>query len=201
MAAPAVECVGLSKSFSGFAALKSVSFDVRPGEVHALLGENGAGKSTLIRLMSGALVPDEGEVRVSGERVRFVRPGDARRHGIATVYQELLLFPDLTVAENIFLGNAPRTRFGALDWRAMRARARALLDSLESRELDVDARLGDLSCSTRWRAGSWTSTRAWATSRWRTVSGWRSPRRSPRIRASSSWTSPPPRSPRGTSSG
>jgi rhamnose transport system ATP-binding protein len=128
-----------------------VSFDVRPGEVHALLGENGAGKSTLIRLMSGALVPDEGEVRVSGERVRFVRPGDARRHGIATVYQELLLFPDLTVAENIFLGNAPRTRLGALDWRAMRARARELLDSLESRELDVDARLGDLTVANRQR--------------------------------------------------
>jgi len=90
-------------------------------------------------------------VRVAGERVRLSSPRDARQKGIATVYQELLLFPDLSVAENIFLGNAPRTRLGALDWAAMRARARALLDSLESRELDVDARLGDLSVANRQR--------------------------------------------------
>jgi ABC-type sugar transport system ATPase subunit len=146
-----VELSSVSKSFGGVPALKGVSFDVHPGEVHALLGENGAGKSTLIRIMSGALPPDEGEVKVSGQRVRFGSPRDARRAGIATVYQELLLFPDLTVAENIFLGNAPRGRLGALDWKAMRTRARALLDSLESRELDVDARLGDLSVANRQR--------------------------------------------------
>jgi len=146
-----VELLDVSKSFGGVPALKNVSFDVRPGEVHALLGENGAGKSTLIRIMSGALSPDHGEVRVASERVRFGSPRDARRHGIATVYQELLLFPDLTVAENIFLGNAPRSRLGALDWGEMRARARTLLDSLESHELDVDARLGDLSVANRQR--------------------------------------------------
>jgi ABC-type sugar transport system ATPase subunit len=146
-----VELQEVSRSFGGVPALKGVSFDVRPGEVHALLGENGAGKSTLIRIMSGALAPDQGEVRVAGERVKLTSPRDARRRGIATVYQELLLFPDLTVAENIFLGNAPRSRLGALDWGAMRARARTLLDSLESRELDVDARLGDLSVANRQR--------------------------------------------------
>jgi len=146
-----VELSGVSKSFGGVPALKGVSFDVRPGEVHALLGENGAGKSTLIRIMSGALQQDEGEVTVAGQKVRFTSPRDARRAGIATVYQELLLFNDLTVAENIFLGNAPRGRLGALDWKAMRTRARALLDSLESRELDVDARLGDLSVANRQR--------------------------------------------------
>ena len=146
-----IELSGVSKSFGGVPALKGVSFDLRPGEVHALLGENGAGKSTLIRIMSGALQPDEGEVKVSGQRVRLTSPRDARRAGIATVYQELLLFPDLTVAENIFLGNAPRARLGGLDWKAMRTRARALLDSLESRELDVDARLGDLSVANRQR--------------------------------------------------
>jgi ABC-type sugar transport system ATPase subunit len=146
-----VELEDVSKSFGGTPALKRVSFEVRPGEVHALLGENGAGKSTLIRIISGALQPDQGELRVAGERVRFASPRDARQKGIATVYQELLLFPDLTVAENIFLGNAPRTRLGPLDWRAMRARARALLDSLESRELNVDARLGDLSVANRQR--------------------------------------------------
>ncbi|HVO19450.1 MAG TPA: sugar ABC transporter ATP-binding protein [Anaeromyxobacter sp.] len=146
-----VELKEVSKSFGGVAALRGVNFEVRPGEVHALLGENGAGKSTLIRIMSGALPPDAGEVYVSGERVRLGSPRDARARGIATVYQELLLFPDLTVAENIFLGNAPRKRFLALDWSAMRARARTLLDSLESRELDVDARLGDLSVANRQR--------------------------------------------------
>jgi rhamnose transport system ATP-binding protein len=146
-----VELREVTKSFGGVAALKGVDFEVRPGEVHALLGENGAGKSTLIRIMSGALSPDAGEVHVGGERVRFGSPRDARAKGIATVYQELLLFPDLTVAENIFLGNAPRKRLRALDWSAMRSRARALLDSLESRELDVDARLGDLSVANRQR--------------------------------------------------
>ncbi len=146
-----VELQEVTRSFGGVPALRGVSFEVRPGEVHALLGENGAGKSTLIRIMSGALAPDQGEVRVNGERVRLASPREARRYGIATVYQELLLFPDLTVAENIFLGNAPRGRLGGLDWGAMRARARVLLDSLESRELDVDARLGDLSVANRQR--------------------------------------------------
>jgi ABC-type sugar transport system ATPase subunit len=146
-----VELREVTKSFGGVPALKGVSFDVRPGEVHALLGENGAGKSTLIRISSGALAPDSGEVFVAGERVKLASPRGARRHGIATVYQELSLFPELSVAENIFLGNAPRGRFGTLDWSAMRARARALLDSLESRELDVDARLGDLSVANRQR--------------------------------------------------
>jgi ABC-type sugar transport system ATPase subunit len=146
-----VELREVTRSFGGVPALRGVSFDVRPGEVHALLGENGAGKSTLIRIMSGALAPEMGVVLVGGERVRFGAPRDARQRGIATVYQELSLFPDLTVAENIFLGNAPRTRLGALDWGAMRERARGLLDALESRELDVDARLGDLSVANRQR--------------------------------------------------
>ena len=146
-----VEVREVTKSFAGVPALKGVSFDVRPGEVHALLGENGAGKLTLIRIMSGALAPETGVVLILGERVKLGSPRDARRQGIATVYQELSLFPDLSVAENIFLGNAPRTRFGALDWGAMRVRARDLLDSLESRELDVDARLGDLSVANRQR--------------------------------------------------
>jgi ABC-type sugar transport system ATPase subunit len=146
-----IELTGVSKTFGGVPALKGVNFEVRPGEVHALLGENGAGKSTLIRIMSGALAPDEGEIKVNGRRVRFAAPRDARRAGIATVYQELLLFPDLTVAENIFLGNAPRGRLGGLDWKAMRSKSRALLDSLESRELDVESRLGDLSVANRQR--------------------------------------------------
>jgi ABC-type sugar transport system ATPase subunit len=146
-----VELHGIDKSFSGFAALKDVRFDVRPGEVHALLGENGAGKSTLIRIIAGVHQPDRGELRIGGEAVRLTSPGDARRRGIATVYQELLLFPELTVAENIFLGNAPRTRFGRIDWTAMRAKSRALLEELDSRDLDVDAKVGGLSVASRQR--------------------------------------------------
>ncbi len=146
-----VELHGIAKSFAGFPALKGVSFDVRAGEVHALLGENGAGKSTLIRIISGVHAPDRGEVRIGGEVVRLSSPRDARRRGIATVYQELLLFPELSVAENIFLGNAPRTRWGSIDWAAMRAKARALLEELDSRDLDVDAKVGGLSVASRQR--------------------------------------------------
>ena len=146
-----VELHGIAKSFAGFPALKDVSFDVRGGEVHALLGENGAGKSTLIRIISGVHAPDRGEVRIGGEVVRLSSPRDARRRGIATVYQELLLFPELSVAENIFLGNAPRTRWGRIDWAAMRAKSRALLEELDSRDLDVDAKVGGLSVASRQR--------------------------------------------------
>ncbi|HET9599253.1 MAG TPA: sugar ABC transporter ATP-binding protein [Anaeromyxobacteraceae bacterium] len=149
--ASAVELHDITKTFAGFAALKGVSLDVRAGEVHALLGENGAGKSTLIRVIAGAHQPDAGEIRVGGEVVRFASPREARRRGIATVYQELLLFPELSVAENIFLGNAPRTRLGTLGWREMRARARALLDSLDSPDLDVDAKVSGLSVANRQR--------------------------------------------------
>ncbi|MDZ5450102.1 sugar ABC transporter ATP-binding protein [Labrys sp. ZIDIC5] len=141
----------ISKSFSGVKVLRDVNFDVRPGEVHALLGENGAGKSTLIKVIAGVHQPDTGTLTVGSETVRFTSPRHARRHGIATVYQELLLFPELTVAENIFLGNAPRQKWGGLDWSAMRLRARQLLDSLDSHDLDVDAKVGTLSVANRQR--------------------------------------------------
>ena len=141
----------ISKSFSGVKVLRDANFDVCSGEVHALLGENGAGKSTLIKVIAGVHQPDTGTLTVGGETVRFTSPRHARRHGIATVYQELLLFPELTVAENIFLGNAPRQKWGGLDWSAMRLRARQLLDSLDSHDLDVDAKVGTLSVANRQR--------------------------------------------------
>ncbi len=151
-APPLVQLRNISKTFGGIKVLKNVDFDVRPGEVHALLGENGAGKSTLIKILSGFHHPDEGgEITVNGRPVAFSAPRDARRSGIATVYQELLLFPDMTVAENIFIGNAPKVGPGALDWNEMRKRARALLDQLDSPELDVDARVGGLSVANRQR--------------------------------------------------
>ena len=148
---PILALDGVSKSFAGVHALKNVSFDVRPGEVHALMGENGAGKSTLIKVMAGVHAPDSGDIRVNGEKVRFASPREARAAGIATVYQELLLFPELSVAENIFLGHAPRTTMNALDWTKMRNEARRLLDDLDSHDLDVDARVGSLSVANRQR--------------------------------------------------
>ena len=104
----AFELDGISKSFAGVHALKDVKFDVRAGEVHALLGENGAGKSTLIKIMSGVHRPDSGSMTLDGKAVRFASPREAPAAGIATIYQELLLFPELTVAENVFMGHAPR---------------------------------------------------------------------------------------------
>ena len=142
---------GLSKSFPGVRALHDVRFDVRAGEVHALLGENGAGKSTLIKIVSGVYRPDAGTIRIDGGEVQFGGPQEAQAAGIATVFQELLLFPELSVAENIFLGHAPRTRFGGIDWRAMRARASEILTSLEIDELDVDAPVSSLSVANRQR--------------------------------------------------
>ena len=141
----------VSKSFAGITVLKDVDFDVRAGEVHALMGENGAGKSTLIKVIAGVHAPDAGSISIGGEGASSLSPREARRLGIATVYQELLLFPELTVAENVFLGNAPRTKWGAIDWTVMRQRARDLLDALESPDLDIDAKVGTLSVANRQR--------------------------------------------------
>ena len=150
-APPILSVSGIEKSFPGVRALTGVSFDVAKGEVHALLGENGAGKSTLIKIVSGVFPPDRGEVIVDGKPVSLTRPDDARRAGIATIYQELLLFPELTVAENIFMGHAPRRGFGRLDWRAMRDKTRALLASLEIHDLQADRVVGSLSVGNRQR--------------------------------------------------
>src|SRR5262245_42852007 len=146
-----LELANISKAFAGVKALKEVSFEVRAGEIHALLGENGAGKSTLIKIAAGFHTPDSGEIRIDGTPVKLASPREGSTAGIATVYQELLLFPDLTVAANIFLGHEPRRDWGGLDWGLMRNRARALLDDLDSHDLDVDARVGSLSVANRQR--------------------------------------------------
>ncbi|MFI0541794.1 sugar ABC transporter ATP-binding protein [Streptomyces sp. WSLK1-3] len=117
---------GIRKSFPGVVALDGVDFDLRRGEVHVLLGENGAGKSTLIKMLSGAYHPDGGRVLVDGEEVHIRGAQDAERLGIATIYQEFNLVPDLTVAENIFLGRQPR-RLGMIDRKRMEADAEVLL--------------------------------------------------------------------------
>ncbi|MDQ0988126.1 sugar ABC transporter ATP-binding protein [Streptomyces sp. V2I9] len=125
---------GLRKTFPGVVALDDVDFDLRRGEVHVLLGENGAGKSTLIKMLSGAYRPDHGRILAEGREVRIEGAQDAECLGIATIYQEFNLVPDLTVAENIFLGRQPR-RFGIVDHRRMRQDAEKLL-----RRVGVDVR-------------------------------------------------------------
>ena len=149
---PLLEISHVSKSFPGVQALDDVSFDVGPGEVHALLGENGAGKSTLIKIMSGVYPPDKGEMRVKGESVRYAHPGEAQAKGVATIYQEFSLYPELTVAENIFAGHMPRRGFGlTLDWRRAEKEAAELLASLDAADLNVRARVGTLSVGNRQR--------------------------------------------------
>ncbi|MCO5991815.1 sugar ABC transporter ATP-binding protein [Actinoallomurus rhizosphaericola] len=127
---------GLRKRFPGVVALDGVDFDLRPGEVHVLLGENGAGKSTLIKMLSGAYHPDEGTIYVDGRETAIRTAEDAQHLGIATIYQEFNLVPQLTVAENLMLGRPPR-RFGIVDKKAMYRHAQELLDRVG---VDADPR-------------------------------------------------------------
>ncbi|MEK0086185.1 sugar ABC transporter ATP-binding protein, partial [Benzoatithermus flavus] len=120
-----------------------VQLEIRPGTVHALMGENGAGKSTLMKILAGNIQPDEGEIRVKGQPVRFHSPRDATRAGIAMIHQELLLVPHMTIAENIWLGREPKNRLGLIDHGALHRRTRALLDQLEI-DLDPECLLGTL---------------------------------------------------------
>src|SRR6187200_977035 len=117
MSAPQVlELRRLAKSFGGARALRGVDFDLRAGEVHALLGENGAGKSTLIKIITGAHQPDEGTITIAGEPVERLSPGAAHRLGISCVYQQPALFPDLTVAENIGIRLESLGVFHRVNW-------------------------------------------------------------------------------------
>ncbi len=122
---------GISRAFPGVRALDDVSLTVEAGSVHVLLGQNGAGKSTLIRVLCGAHHPDAGEILIDGRAVRLQSPADARRLGVAVIFQEFSLVPYLNLAQNIFLGREPRGRLpGAIDHGAMHAAARRLLDGL-----------------------------------------------------------------------
>jgi rhamnose transport system ATP-binding protein len=125
-----LKLTGVSKSFAGVQALKGVSFDLRAGEVHALVGENGAGKSTLIKVITGAHSPDEGTLEICGQVIERNDPVKARALGVAAIYQQPALFPDLTVAENIALGLEPPGGWRVIRWRERRDRARRLLDRI-----------------------------------------------------------------------
>ena len=127
---PALRVAEIGKSFGPSRALCDVTFDVAPGSVHALVGENGAGKSTLVKIVTGIIGADDGELLLGGEAVRFATPIEARRAGVAAVYQDPKLFPHLDVAENIAMGDAPVTAIGMVDRKAMYERARAALGQL-----------------------------------------------------------------------
>src|SRR5689334_13904698 len=133
----------ISKSFGGVHALQDVHFEIFPGEVHALLGENGAGKSTLIKIITGVYQPDAGELFLAGSPIRFANTREAQAHGIAAIYQEPSLFPDLDIAENILVGRQPMGRLG-VDWRRMYQEASALLARLGS-SLDPRTKARELS--------------------------------------------------------
>jgi galactofuranose transport system ATP-binding protein len=138
-AAPVLELSGIHKSFPGVKALSEAGLRLYPGEVHTLMGQNGAGKSTLIKVLTGVHAPDQGSITMEGRAIHPRSTLDAQELGISTVYQEVNLCPNLSVAENIFIGRYPR-RWGMVDWAEMRTRAAALLRELEI-DIDVSAPL------------------------------------------------------------
>ena len=143
MSGTMLETREITKDFGGTRALDRVSFALRAGEVHALVGENGAGKSTLMRIISGALKPDSGTIRLHGSPIDIDSPHQALRLGISIVHQHSGLVPSLTVAENIFLGRMPGTKLGLVDWKKLYRDAVALLRRLDF-DLDVHRPAGDL---------------------------------------------------------
>jgi simple sugar transport system ATP-binding protein len=140
---PILTMTGISKEFPGVKALVDVDFQLFPGEVHGLMGENGAGKSTLIKVLTGVYDIDAGSVTLAGEPVRFNSPQQAQQSGVSTVYQEVNLCANLSVAENIFVGREPR-RFGMIRWSEMRRRSEEILARLQL-DIDVSAMLGTYS--------------------------------------------------------
>ncbi len=142
---PRVEVSGIRKRFGGVTALGGVDLSIGRGEVHALLGENGAGKSTLIRVLTGAIMPDEGEIRIDGAPRRFAHPRDAQAAGIAAVYQEPMIYPHLTVLENIFTGNEIASAAGIVRRQEMAEAALPWFDRLELDPALLHRRMGELS--------------------------------------------------------
>ncbi|MGI4717346.1 MAG: sugar ABC transporter ATP-binding protein [Janthinobacterium lividum] len=132
--APVLEVTGIHKQFPGVKALSDAGLRLFPGEVHTLMGQNGAGKSTLIKVLTGVYQPERGSIHLDGRAIAPTSTQDAQELGISTVYQEVNLCPNLSVAENIFIGRYPR-RFGMIDWRGMRRQAAELLKRLQ---IDVD---------------------------------------------------------------
>ncbi|HTO32783.1 MAG TPA: sugar ABC transporter ATP-binding protein [Pararhizobium sp.] len=146
---PKITLSGITKTFPGVRALHKVALELYPGQVTALIGENGAGKSTLVKTMTGIYQPDAGEIRIHGELVTLSSPHAAFKLGITAIHQETVLFDELSVAENIYLGHAPKTRFKTLDWGVMRERSLKLLQEIGAGHIAPDARLKDLSIANK----------------------------------------------------
>ncbi|MCU1666997.1 MAG: hypothetical protein JWR58_7062 [Pseudonocardia sp.] len=148
-AAPLIRITDVSKAFGGVQALAGVSFEIRPGVVHGLVGANGAGKSTLIRCLAGIGLPDSGTIEVDGVRVSISGSDDATRLGLAFIHQEMSLIPGWDVLRNMALGVRPRTRFGVIDWRSTRQRAAEVARRLGMR-FGLGSPISDLSTADQW---------------------------------------------------
>ncbi|WP_112322886.1 sugar ABC transporter ATP-binding protein [Oceanibium sediminis] len=143
-----IEMRGISKSFGPVAALSNVDFRLEPGSIHALMGENGAGKSTLMKILAGVLRPTSGEILLAGKPLSLSSPRDGLDAGISVVFQEQSLLANLTVAENMFLGREPRTRWGGIDYPTMRAKTREALAQLDL-DFDPDRQVAELGIAER----------------------------------------------------
>src|SRR5690606_11745628 len=141
---PILQAAHITKSFAGVTVLDKVSLTLEEGTIHALMGENGAGKSTFMNILMGMFPPDSGEILIKGEAVHFASAREALRHGIAMIHQELLVFPDLTVAENIFMGREPITGLGWVDRRKMNRQAEELIRQL-GMDIPVNVKMKTLS--------------------------------------------------------
>ena len=146
--APLLSLRGISKSFPGVQALQQVELNLYPGRVTALIGENGAGKSTLVKILTGIYQPEAGEIALDGVTRHIASAADAQAAGITAIHQETVLFDDLSVAENVFLGHTPRTRWGLVDWAAMNRRTTEILGRIGI-AIDPATRLKDLSIAQR----------------------------------------------------
>ncbi|MES0862604.1 sugar ABC transporter ATP-binding protein [Ruegeria sp. SCPT10] len=140
---PVLSLNGVTKTFPGVTALSEVSLELFPGRVTALVGENGAGKSTVVKIMTGIYQPDGGQIEIDGSPVRFPTAQDAGNAGVTAIHQETVLFDELSVAENVFLGHAPRGRFGLIDTAAMMDKAREILEAIGA-NIDPRTKLKDL---------------------------------------------------------
>lgn len=143
-----LEMKGITKAFPGVKALDSVDFSVKRGEVHCLIGANGAGKSTLMKVLSGAYVEDEGEIIFDGEVLKPHGTLERKKKGISVIYQELSLFDELTVGENVFINEYPKTSLGTVDWKKVYSDTQALADKLNI-DIDVKAKVSDLNIGHR----------------------------------------------------
>ena len=139
-----VEMKGIDKAFGTNQVLKNAGFFLKDGEIHALMGENGAGKSTFIKVITGVHKPDSGTMLLEGEKVTLRNTADSAKLGIAAIYQHVTSFPDLSVTENIFMGQEIKNKLGLYDWPTMTKRAKELIAPL-SREIDVNKPMSSLS--------------------------------------------------------